>query len=183
METARGKTSADSGRVDYWVCCGFAVAAVFAETAYFGARDGDFDVEIIGNLRLQILVELRFEFPHPAAADARHVNVIARAVAFVIVAMAAQVKQVEFVDQAVVFQQVHGAIDRDARDVGIDFLRAIENFFGVHVAGRTFEHFYEHHALAREANAARLDFALQMAEWLVFVDTFTDGRTTRKRCF
>ena len=41
-------------------------------------------------------------------------NVVARAVAFVEVLVAAQVEQVELVDQAVAFQQVDGAVDRDA---------------------------------------------------------------------
>ena len=160
---------------------GLPVAAVFAQAADFGAGDGDFDVEITDNLRFQILVKLRFEFADPAAADARDVNVIARAVAFVIVAMAAEMKQVKLVDEAVIFQQVHRAIDRDARDIGIDFLRALEDFFGVHVARGAFENLDQHHALARQTNAARFDFALKMAGRFVFVDAFAGGRTMRER--
>jgi hypothetical protein len=51
---------------------------------------------------------------------------VARPVAFVEMTVAAKVQQVELVNQAVAFQQIDGAIDGDARDVGIDFLRALE---------------------------------------------------------
>ncbi len=105
---------------------------------------------------------------------------IARAVAFVIVAMAAKVQKIEFVNQAMAFEQIHRAINRDARDIGIDFLRALEDFFGVHVARRAFEHFDEHHALASEADAARLDLSSEMAGRLVLVNALANRRTVRK---
>lgn len=160
---------------------GFSVAAIFAEAADFRARDANFDVKIICNLRFQIFVKLRFKFTHFSATHAGDVDVVARAVAFVIVSMAAKMEKVQFVDEAVIFEQVHGAIDRDARDIGIDFLRAFENFFGVHVAWCAFEHFDEDHALPREANAAFSDLAREMAGRFVLVDAFADRRTVRKR--
>ena len=137
--------------------CGLAVAAIFAEAADFGARDADFDVEIVGDLRFQVLVKLRFKLADSSAANTGDMNVIARPVAFVIVAMAAQMEKIEFIDEAMIFEQVHRAIDRHARDIRIDLLGALEDLFGVHVPRRAFEHFNEHHALTREANAARLD--------------------------
>ena len=162
------------------VFCGLAVAAIFAEAADFGARDADFDVEIVGDLRFQILVKLRFKLADFPAANAGDMNVVARAVAFVIVAMTAQMQKIELVDEAVTLEQVHRAIDRDARDIRIDFLSALENLFRVHVARRPFEHFNEHHALTREANAARLDLAREMAGRLVFVNAFAGRRTMRE---
>jgi len=81
----------------------------------------------------------------------------------------------------VILEQVHRAIDRDARDIGIDLLRAFEDFFGVHVTRRAFEHFNKHHALTCEANAASLDLAGEMARRLVLVDAFADRRTMGKR--
>ncbi len=156
------------------------VAAILAKAADFRASDGDFDLEIAGNLRFQILVKLGFEFTDFSAAHACDVNVIARAVAFVIMAMAAQMEKIEFVDKTVIFEKVHRAIDRDPRDIRIDLLRAFENFFRVHVARGALKHFDEHHALAGEANAARLDLTREMAGRLVLVDAFAGGRTMRE---
>jgi len=77
---------------------GLAIAAVLAEAADFGPRHSNLDIEIVGNLRFQILIKLRFKLADFAAANACHVNVIARPVAFVIMAMAAQMQKIEFVD-------------------------------------------------------------------------------------
>lgn len=107
-------------------------------------------------------------------------DMIARAVAFVIMAMAAKVQKIELVDEAVIFQQVHRAIDRYARDIRVNFLSAFEDFLGVHMARRAFEHFDKHHALPRETNAALPDFSCEMAGRLVLVDAFANGRTVRK---
>ena len=101
-------------------------------------RDGDFDIAVARDLPLQILVELAFKFAHFSAADAGDVDVVARAVAFVIMAVPAKMQQVELVDQAEMFEQFEGAIDGDAGDVGIDFLGEIEDFAGVQVLRRAF---------------------------------------------
>jgi hypothetical protein len=101
------------------------------------------------------------------------VNVVARPVAFVEVAVAAKMKQVELVDQAVALQQIDRAIDGNARDVRIDFLRALENFAGVEVASRRLHHLQEHSALAREPDSARAEFALQAPRRFVDVDSFS----------
>lgn len=159
---------------------GFSVAAIFAEATDFGARDANFDVKIVGNLRFQILVKLRFKFTHFSATHAGDMDVVARAVAFVIVAMAAKMEKVQFVDEAVILEQIHRAINRDARDIRIDFLRALENFFRVHMPRRALEYFDEHHALPREANAAFPDLAREMARGFVLINAFADRRTVRK---
>ena len=171
---------ANPGNILNRVFRGLAVAAIFAEAADFGARDADFDVEIVGNLRFQILVKLRLKLAYFSAANAGDVNVIARAVAFVIVAMAAQMEKIEFIDEAVTLEQVHRAIDSHTRDIGIDPLRAFENLFRIHVPRCPLEYFNEHHALTREANAARLDLPCEMAGWLVFVNAFAGRRTMRE---
>lgn len=171
---------ADPGNILNGVFYGLAVAAIFAEPTDFRACDADFDVEIVGNLRFQILVKLRFKLADFSAANAGHMDVIARTVTLVIVAMAAQMQKIEFVDEAVTLEQVHRAIDRHTRDIGIDPLRAFEDLFGVHVARRAFEHFNEHHSLTREANSAGLDLPREMAGRFMLVDTFAGRRTMRE---
>ena len=87
-----------------WALAGF--AAVGAEAAYFGAGYCDFDAAVAGDLGFELLVEFAFEFADFAAADAGYVDVVARAVTFVEVAIASKMQQVEFVDQALAFQQI-----------------------------------------------------------------------------
>jgi hypothetical protein len=96
-----------------------------------------------------------------------------RPVAFVEVTVAAKMKQIELVDQAVPFQQIDRAIDGDARDVGIDFLCALEDFARVEMAARGFHHLQEHAALAREPDPARAELALQTSRRFVDVDAFS----------
>ena len=148
--------------------------AVVADTAYFGAADGDFDSTIARNLALYFLVQFTFEFADFAAFHAGYVDVVARAVAFVVMAVAAQVQQVEFVDQTLALQQIERAIDGDARDGWIDFLRAFQNFGGVEVAAGSFHHLQQDAALFGQANAAGAECLLQVARGFV-VDAFAGG--------
>ena len=131
-------------------------AAVAADTAYFRAGDADFDVAVFGDLGFELFIELGFDFADFAAADAGYVNVVAGTVAFVVVAVAAQVQQIQLVDQSETFQQLERPVDRYLGDVGIDFLGALEDFVGVHVLGGGFHDLEHDAALAREADAARL---------------------------
>ena len=99
---------------------------------------------------------------------------IARAVAFVEVAVATQVEQIEFVNQTLAFEQVERAIDGDAGDAGIEFLGAFEDFSGVEMAARCFHDLEQDAALFGEADAARSEGLLQVARGFV-IDTFASG--------
>ena len=56
---------------------------------------------------------------------------VAGAVCFVIVAVAAEVQEIEFVDEALALEEIDGAVDGDQMNVGIDFLGAVENLVDV----------------------------------------------------
>ena len=99
---------------------------------------------------------------------------VARAVAFVEVAIATQVEQIEFVNQALAFEQVERAIDGDAGDAGIEFLGTFEDFSGVEMAARCFHDLEQDAALFGEANATRSEGLLQVAGSFV-VDAFARG--------
>ena len=58
-------------------------------------------------------------------------NVIARAMAFVIVLVAVDVQQIELVNQAVTLEHVQRAVNRNAMDTRIDALGALEDGAGV----------------------------------------------------
>ena len=125
------------------------LAAIHAEAAYFGSRYGDFNAAVVGNLALQFLVEFAFKLANFSASHTRHVDMVAWAVTFVEMAVAAQVEKVEFVNQALAFQQVERAIHSDASDPGIKFLGAFEDFARVQVATGCLHHLQQDAALTR----------------------------------
>ena len=147
--------------------------ALRANAADFSAAHRDIDAAVARDLLLQLFVQLAFHFSHFSTMQTGDVNVVARAVAFVEVPVAAKVKQVELVDEPMAFQQIDRAIDGNARDVGIDFLRALEDFAGVEVAARGLHHLQKHSALAREPDSTGAKFALQASGRLVDVDSFS----------
>ena len=102
---------------------------------------------------------------------------VARSVALVEVPMAAKVEKVEFIDQAVMLQQFERAIDGDACDLWVDFLRMIENFPRIEVLRSALHHLQHYAALPGETYPARTQFPLEAPKRLVLVDAFA-GRYT-----
>ena len=82
----------------------FSSEAVVADAADFGARDGNLDVAIAGDLTLELLVQSGLEFADLAATEAGNMDVVARAVGFVVVPVAPEVEEVKFVDETFFFQ-------------------------------------------------------------------------------
>jgi len=150
----------------------FSGEAVVADAADFGARDSYPDVTITGNLVLELLVEAGFEFADLAAAEAGHMDVIARAVGFVVVAVTPKVEEVKLVDETFLFQQVDGAVDGDEMDFGADFLGAIEDLVDVEVLFGSVHDLENHATLAGKANAALPQGVLEMAGRFGDVDAF-----------
>ena len=71
-----------------------------AVAANFQTGDDNVKAAIPLNLTLQPIKQITFEFGNLAAAQARHVNVVALRTPLVEVFLALHVHQVEFVDQA-----------------------------------------------------------------------------------
>jgi len=111
---------------------------------------------------LELLVEAGFEFADLAAAEAGDVNVVAGAVRFVIVAIAAEMEKVEFVDETFFFEQVDGAVDGDEVDFRADFLGAIEDLIDVEMLFRGVHNLKNDAALAGETNTALAQGVLEM---------------------
>ena len=82
---------------------------------------------VLLDLTLELLKKLAFNLSHFPAAQACDVNVVARTMAFVVVPVAMDVEQVELVEQAVPLEHLERAVDGDAVNARIDFLRALEN--------------------------------------------------------
>ena len=128
--------------------------------------------EVAGDLFLELFVEAGFEFADLAAAETGDVDVVARAVSFVVVAIAAEMEKIELVDETFFFEQVDGAIDGDEMDGGIDFLGAREDLVDVEVLLGGVHDFQDDAALASEANSLFTKRLLEMAGGIGGVDTF-----------
>jgi len=100
---------------------------------------------------------------------------VARAVAFVEMLVAAEVQEIEFVNQTIALEQIESTVNRDTMNAGIDFLRAFEDGARVQVAFRLVHDLEQDFSLAREAHAAFFESGLQAAGALVRVDAFTGG--------
>jgi hypothetical protein len=106
------------------------------------------------------------------------VDVIARAVGFVIVAIAAKVEEIEFVDEALAFEEIDGAVDGDKVDFGIDFLGAFEDLVDVEMLLCGIHDLENDAALAGETNATLAEGVLEMARGFGGVDAFAGGDAT-----
>ena len=137
------------------------------------------DVAVACDLLFELFVEAGFEFADFAAAQTGDVDMIARAVGFVIVAIAAEVEEVEFVDEALALEKIDGAIDGDEMDFGINFLGAIEDLVDVEVLLGGVHHLENDAALAGEADAACTQGILQMALGSGRVNAFAGGDAVR----
>src|SRR5258708_29221304 len=70
----------------------------------FRTRNGHLHIKIPRNLLLQLFVQPALEFAHFPAAQTRHMNVVAGTMGLVLVPVAAQMPQFQFVNQAMVFE-------------------------------------------------------------------------------
>ena len=153
----------------------FAGEAVVADAADFGAGDGDLHGEVAGDLFLELFVETGFEFADFAAAETGDVDMVAGAVGFIIVAVAAEVEEVEFVDKAFFFEEVDGAVDGDEVDGGVHFLGAFEDLIDVEVLLGVVHDFEDDAALAGEANSLFAEGFLEVAGGFGGVDALAGG--------
>jgi hypothetical protein len=149
--------------------------ALFTVAADFGSCRGDLDAAVFFDLLFQFFVEVRLEFTDGSAFQAGHVDMVARAVALIEVLAAAQMKQVELVDQAVAFQQIEGAVDGDSVDARVEFLRSIEDGARVEMALGVVHDLENHFPLARQAHASLGEGFLQAARTVVGVNAFAGG--------
>ncbi len=154
--------------------------ALGAVAANFRARDGDLHVEIARDLLLQLLVQAAFEFPNLAAAQARHMNVIARTVRLVIVAVPAKMQQIQFVNKALLLQQVNRAVHRNEVDVRINLLRPGKNLIHIQVLLGIIHHLKDHAALPGHADSAPGHCLLKLARCLRGIEALSRGSPVRR---
>jgi hypothetical protein len=89
------------------------------------------------------------------------VDVVALGAALEVMFFTMHVHEIEFIDQAMSFEQAEGAVDGDAVDVGIEAAGVAQDLAGVEVLFGGFDHAQDSAALAGHAQAARHKFGLQ----------------------
>jgi hypothetical protein len=154
---------------------GAGALAGVAVAADFGASDGDFHAAIGFDLALELFEKAALYFPDLAAAEAGDMDVVAGTVAFVVVLVTVDVEQIEFIDQAVFFEQIERAVDGDAMNARIDSLSALEDRASIEMALGIVHHLDQNAALASEPDATRDEGCLKTARDSVRVDSFAAG--------
>src|SRR6266852_4149207 len=179
VQIARGKPCLDPYKTfalkQGWLVAGPLLAAGVAVAADFGAGDGDLDAAVALDLVLELLEQAALELAHLATAQASDVDVVAGAVAFVVVLVAADVQQVELVDQPVALEQIESPIDGDAVHPRVDALRPAEDGAGIEVPLGAIHHLQQDAPLASQPHTAVFERRLQLARPGIGVDSFARG--------
>ena len=100
-------------------------------------------------------------------------DMIARAVGFVVVAVAAEVEEIEFIDETFLFEKVNRAVNGDEVNFGIDFLGAGEDLVHVEMLLGGIHDLQDDAALAGETNMALAKGGLEVASGSSGVDAFS----------
>jgi hypothetical protein len=116
----------------------------------FKAAYYDVEAAFTLNLPFQTVKQIAFKFRDFPAAQASHVNVVTVRPAFVEVFFALHVHEVKLVDQAMPFQQLERAIDRDAIDTRIELARMAQNLGSIQMLLGGFNHAKDRPPLVRE---------------------------------
>ena len=133
------------------------------------------NVAVARDLIFQLVIEMAFKFADLAAAEAGYMDVIARAVSFVVVAVAAEMEKVEFVNETVFLQEIDGAVYGDQMDFRADFLRPLQDLIDIEMLLGVVHNLENYATLAGESNATQTQSVLKMARWVCGVDAFAGG--------
>jgi len=118
-------------------------------------------VAVTLDLAFQAIKESAFEFCNFAAPKTSHMDVVSLRSTLVVMLLALQVHEIEFIDQAVALEEVQGPVDRYTVDLGINLARMAQNLAGIEVLLGGFDHAQNSAALPGHAHATRHQFGLQ----------------------
>jgi diacylglycerol kinase len=103
------------------------------------------------NLSFQPIEKITLEFHNFATTQASHVNMVPLRASLVKMLLALHMHQVEFVNQAMPFQQIQGSIDRNSINAGIELARMAKDLGSIKVLFRIFDNFENRPALMRHS--------------------------------
>ena len=124
-----------------------------AIAAHFGPRQHDLKAEMRFDLLAQALQRLAEKLLHFAAAEADHVRVFLLAPRFVVVLLAGLMHEIQLVHQAAFLQQLQRAVDGDAIQLRVLFLRQLIETFRVEMLARLVDEVEQDLPLARQTHA------------------------------
>jgi hypothetical protein len=104
-----------------------------AIAAHFQATHDDVEPAFTLDLSLEAIEKVTFEFRDFATTQTSHVDMVTLRTPLVKMLFALHMHQVEFVHQAVTFQQVQGAINSDAINLRIQLPRLPQYLAGIQV--------------------------------------------------
>jgi hypothetical protein len=119
------------------------------------------ELAIALDLALETVEEIAFKLRDLAAAQARHVDVIALRATLVKVFLALHVHEVEFVNQAMTLEQVEGAVYGHAVHFRINALRAAQDLARIEVLLGSLDYAENGASLTGHAQTAGHKFRLQ----------------------
>jgi hypothetical protein len=154
--------------------------ALFAVTANFCPGYGYLHLEVPSNLLLQLFVQAALELAHLAAPKAGHVNVVARTVALVIVPVAPQMQQVQFVYKSLFFKEIDRAVDGHEMDARIDFPRPLQNLIHVQMLLGGIHDLEDDAPLPGQPNPALADGLLQFSSGLCGIEALARRKAVRR---
>jgi hypothetical protein len=120
-------------------------------------------MKVARDLFLQLFVQAALKLAHFPTPQTRHVDVIPRTVSFIIVPIAAQVQQVQLVNQAMFFEQINRAVDGNQMDALIDLLRAFQDLIDIQVLLGIIHNLQNHAPLPRQPDTFGAQRLLQTA--------------------
>jgi hypothetical protein len=100
----------------------------------FETRHHNVELALALNLPFQSVKQITLEFLDLAAAQAGHVEMIALGTALVEVLLPLHMHEIEFIHQAMAFEQAQGSIDRNAVDAGVNLSCFAKQLTGVEVS-------------------------------------------------
>src|SRR5215813_7525804 len=108
-------------------------------------------------------------------------NVIPRAVRFIVVPVAAQMQEIQFVNQTLFLEKFDGSVDGYQVHAGINALRPLENLINVEMLLRIVHHLENHAALAREPDTPGSKHLGQTSSSFGSIDPLA-GRSAMRGC-
>ena len=113
------------------------------------------------DLSFQTFKQITLKFHDAAAAQASHVNVVALRTPLVVMLFSLHVHEIQFIYEAMSFEQTQGAVDGYAVNVRIKAARMTQDLAGIEMLFGGFDNAENGATLPRHAQAARHQFRLQ----------------------
>jgi hypothetical protein len=112
------------------------------------------------DLPFQSIEKIALKFGDLPTAEARHMDVVSLRATLVVMFLALQMHEVEFIDESMALKQIEGAVDSNSIDVRIQSARLAKDLAGIQMLLGSFDNTEDGPALARHPQSTRHEFRL-----------------------